>query len=135
MAEMKIKALPENLNQVQNFVDGELELMACPMKIQMKIDLCVEEMYINVASYAYNNGIGDAQIIVEACKERPGVRITLIDCGDAYDPLQKGDPDVTASAEEREIGGLGIFLVKKNMDQLSYVRSAGKNILRMTKYF
>lgn len=135
MAELKIEALRENLNRVMSFVDEHLEGIDCPMKAQMQIDLCVEEMFINVASYAYGDQKGDAIIRLEEEKDPSGISIVLVDEGMPYDPLAKADPDVTASADQRQIGGLGIFLVKKNMDDISYKRDGNKNVFRMTKYF
>ncbi len=135
MAEFKIEALKENLNHVMSFVDEHLEGVDCPMKAQMQIDLCVEEMFINVASYAYGSGKGDVIIRLEEEKDPSGISIVLVDEGMPYDPLAKADPDVTASADQRQIGGLGIFLVKKNMDNISYRRDGNKNVFRMTKFF
>ena len=135
MAEFKIEALKENLNHVMSFVDEHLEGVDCPMKAQMQIDLCVEEMFINVASYAYGSGKGDVIIRLEEEKDPSGISIVLVDEGMPYDPLAKADPDVTASADQRRIGGLGIFLVKKNMDNISYRREGNKNVFRMTKLF
>ncbi len=135
MAEFKIEALKENLNQVMSFVDEHLEGIDCPMKAQMQIDLCVEEMFINVASYAYGSEKGDVIIRLEEEKDPTGISIVLVDEGVPYDPLAKEDPDVTASADQRQIGGLGIFLVKKNMDNISYRRDGNKNVFRMTKFF
>ena len=135
MAEFKIEALKENLNHVMSFVDEHLEGVDCPMKAQMQIDLCVEERFINVASYAYGSGKGDVIIRLEEEKDPSGISIVLVDEGMPYDPLAKADPDVTASADQRQIGGLGIFLVKKNMDNISYRRDGNKNVFRMTKFF
>ena len=135
MAEYKIEALKENLNQVMSFVDEHLEGIDCPMKTQMQIDLCVEEMFINVASYAYEDKKGDVIIRLEEEKDPSGISIVLVDEGMPYDPLAKADPDVTASADQRQIGGLGIFLVKKNMDNISYKRDGDRNVFRMTKFF
>ena len=92
-------------------------------------------MFINVASYAYGDQKGDAIIRLEEEKDPSGISIVLVDEGMPYDPLAKADPDVTASADQRQIGGLGIFLVKKNMDDISYKRDGNKNVFRMTKYF
>ena len=98
----------------------------------MQIDIAVEELYVNIASYAYAPATGPATLQVEL--EEGGVAaITFIDEGVPYDPLAKPDPDVTLSAEERQIGGLGIFMVKKSMDSMDYARRDGKNMLRIRK--
>ncbi len=135
MAEIRIPALKDNLNTVMAFLEEQLELMGCPMKDQMKISLCVEEMFINIASYAYGDTPGEAVLDLEPTADPAGVRITLMDSGMAFNPLDREDPNVTASAEERQIGGLGIFLVKKNMDKVSYRYDDGYNIIEMIRYY
>lgn len=133
MKELVIDALTDNLPQVLAFVDGELEAADCPMKIQMQIDIAVEEIFVNIAHYAYSPEVGTATVRVEVMGEPPAVDITFIDGGVPYDPLAKADPDVTLSAEERQIGGLGIFMVKKSMDDVKYEYLDGHNILTLKK--
>lgn len=133
MKELVIDALTDNLPQVLAFVDEQLEAADCPMKIQMHIDIAVEEIFVNIAHYAYNPDIGTATVRVEVMGEPPAVDITFIDNGIPYDPLAKADPDVTLSAEERQIGGLGIFMVKKTMDDVKYEYLDGHNILTLKK--
>ena len=133
MKELVIDALTDNLPQVLAFVDGELEAADCPMKIQMQIDIAVEEIFVNIARYAYSPEVGTATVRVEVMGEPPAVDITFIDGGVPYDPLAKADPDVTLSAEERQIGGLGIFMVKKSMDDVTYEYRDGHNILTLKK--
>lgn len=135
MKELKIDALTQNLDQVIAFLEEELEAMDCPMKTMLQIDVAVEEIYVNIASYAYTSGVGYAIIRVEGLKDPDGVSITFIDEGIPYNPLEKADPDVTLAAEERQIGGLGIYMVKKSMDNMEYERTDGKNILTITKKF
>jgi anti-sigma regulatory factor (Ser/Thr protein kinase) len=135
MKELKIKASIENLEQVIAFVDEELEKNDCSMKTQIQIDVAVEEIFVNIASYAYQPGEGDATIIVDVVQDPTRVEITFIDTGVEYDPLKKEDPDITLSAEERQIGGLGIFMVKKSMDDMIYNYNDGKNILKIIKNF
>ncbi len=126
------KARLERLDDVLAFVDGILEELGCPMKIQMQMDVAVEELYVNIARYAYAPGTGPTTIRVES-KEGPVISITFISRGVPFDPLAKPDPDITLPAEERQIGGLGIFMVKKSMDDLHYEYRDGKNVLTMTK--
>lgn len=133
MKELELEALTDNLPQVLSFVDEQLEAADCPMKIQMQIDIAVEEIFVNIAHYAYNPDVGTAKVRVEVLSEPPAVDITFIDNGIPYDPLAKADPDVTLSAEERQIGGLGIFMVKKSMDDVKYEYLDGHNILTLKK--
>lgn len=133
MKELVIQALTDNLPQVLSFVDEQLENANCPMKIQMQIDIAVEEIFVNIAHYAYNPEIGTATVRVEVMGDPPAVDITFIDGGIPYDPLAKADPDVTLSAEDRQIGGLGIFMVKKTMDDVKYEYLNGHNILTLKK--
>ena len=133
MAEMTIAANTGNLDKVLAFVDAELEKLDCPLKTQMQIDLAVEELFVNIANYAYAPGKGDATLRLEPAAGDRGVAITFIDSGVPYDPLAKPDPDVSLSAEERKIGGLGIFMVKKSMDDMKYQYRDGQNVLTITK--
>lgn len=133
MKELDIQATTENLPQVLAFVDEEIEKADCPMKVQMQIDMAVEEIFINIANYAYIPDVGPAQIRVEVQEDPLSVVLSFIDHGKPYDPLAKDDPDVTLSAEERKIGGLGIFLAKKSMDEINYEYKDGHNILTMKK--
>ena len=131
--ELTIEAKIDNLPVVTDFVNAELEALDCPMKAQMQLDIAIDELFSNIANYAYNPEIGHATVRVEVEKEPLSVTVTFIDNGTPYDPLAKADPDVTLSAEERDIGGLGIFLVKKSMDDVSYEYKNGKNILKIKK--
>jgi anti-sigma regulatory factor (Ser/Thr protein kinase) len=130
MKELKIEAIIENLGTVLDFVAGELETAAYPAKLQTQIAISVEEIFVNIAQYAYNPEVGGAVIRVSVGDE---IAIEFEDRGKPYNPLEKPDPDVTAKAEEREIGGLGIFMVKKIMDTVEYQHAAGKNILLIKK--
>ena len=134
MPELKLKAEVESLDSVLAFLDEHLEAVGCPFKTQMKLDVAVEEIYVNIASYAYAPGSGDATIRVQTYSDPKRVTVTFIDSGIPYDPLQRPDPDVTLSAEQRQIGGLGILMVKKSMDDMTYVRRDGQNILTIMKY-
>ena len=111
----------------------KLEEIDCPMKAQMQIDIAIDELFGNIAHYAYNPETGPATVRVEVSEAPISVIITFIDRGIPYDPLKKDDPDITLSAEERGIGGLGIFMVKKTMDEITYEYKDGQNILRIRK--
>lgn len=133
MDKITIEAKVDNLNEVLAFVDEKLEANDCPMKVQMQIDVAVEEIFVNIASYAYNPEIGPATIYCEVSEDPLEVTISFMDSGVPYDPLAKEDPDVTLSAEERQIGGLGIYMVKKSMDNVSYEYKDGQNIFTIKK--
>lgn len=101
--------------------------------MQIQIDIAVEEMFVNVASYAYRPGTGTATLRVHADASTRTAGITILDSGVPYDPLAKEDPDITLPAEKRQIGGLGIFMVKKSMDEVRYRRENGQNVFTMIK--
>ena len=133
MKEMTIDAAVENIPAVTAFVEEQLEQYNCPMKAQMQIDIAIDELFSNIAQYAYTPNTGKATVRVEVTENPMAVVITFIDNGVPYDPLAKADPDITKSADEREIGGLGIFMVKKSMDEITYEYKDGQNILKIKK--
>ena len=133
MKELTVEAKTTNIEAVTDFVNEQLEALDCPMKAQMQIDIAIDELFGNIAHYAYNPEIGKATVRVEVIKDPLAVVITFIDNGVPYDPLAKADPDTTLSAEEREIGGLGIYMVKKSMDEITYEYKDGQNILAIKK--
>ena len=135
MKELTLEATVDNLPQVMSFLEEELEAAGCPMKTQMQISVSVEEIYVNIASYAYAPGTGEATVRVEFRDDPAAVCITFIDSGVPFDPLRKADPDVTLSSEERGIGGLGIYMTKKAMNERCYAYEDGKNVLTMVKHF
>lgn len=134
MNELTIAATVENIEVVTDFVNQQLEALNCPMKAQMQIDIAIDELFSNIARYSYNPEVGQATVRVEVVEDPLAVTITFIDNGVPYDPLAKADPDVTLSAEEREIGGLGIYMVKKTMDDITYEYKDGQNILSIKKF-
>jgi len=133
MKEIRVPAQVEQLEVVNDFVAAELEMRDCSPKIQMQVALAVEEIFMNIANYAYNPEVGEATIRCCVGGEPLHIEITFLDDGKPYDPLAKEDPDITLSAEEREIGGLGVFLVKKLMDDVRYEYKDGSNILTVWK--
>ena len=133
MDKLTVEAKTENLEEVLGFVDRHLEAMDCSPKVSVQIDVAVEELFVNIAHYAYSPGTGDATIDVEILKDPAAIAITFTDRGKPFDPLAKEDPDITLSAEERQIGGLGIYMVKKSMDEVVYEYKDGQNILRIKK--
>ena len=133
MKEQTFDATIANLMAVTLFIDEWLESLDCGMKAQTQIDLAVDELFTNIASYAYAPGSGEATIRLNFDEAGRVASVTFIDSGVPYDPLQKPDPDVTLSAEEREIGGLGIYMAKKATDRMDYRRENGRNILTIYK--
>ena len=133
MDELTIEATLENIPTVTAFVDCLLEGLDCPFKAQTQIDVAIDELFSNIAQYAYDPETGPATVRVEVQEDPMAVIITFSDHGKPYDPLSGKDPDLTLSAEDREPGGLGVFLVKKTMDDVSYEYRDGQNILRIRK--
>ena len=133
MKELVIEADRNNLLKVQSFIDEQLEDAGCPMLTQIAIDVAVEELFVNIASYAYDQEIGVAVVQVEILDDPLSVEITFIDNGKQYDPLAKPDPDITLGVKERKKGGLGIYMVKNSMDDMRYEYKEGKNILTIKK--
>ena len=125
----KTEALPD----VLSFVEQMLESFECPMKMQTAICVAIEEVFVNVAHYAYGGGEGEVDLGIGWDEENRTVTFCVADKGIPFDPMKKPDPDITLSVEEREIGGLGIFIAKKTMDSLSYAYENGENILTMIK--
>ena len=130
MKELVVEARLECLNDVISFVNEELERNHCPPEPQGSIVLAVEEIFVNIAHYAYQPGSGSAAINITVSEEAV---IKFEDTGRAYNPLERPDPDVNLPIMEREIGGLGIFIVKTIMDKVDYMRQDNKNVLILTK--
>lgn len=133
MKELTVDATLESIPVITAFVDEQLEQFGCPVKAQMQIDIAIDELFSNIVHYAYHPGVGPATVRVEVVEAPLSVVITFIDQGIPYDPLSKADPDVTLPAEERELGGLGIYIVKKNMSEITYEYKDGRNILKIRK--
>ena len=131
--EIEIDAAVENLDKVLSFVTSHLEEKSCSFKELNRISLAVEEVFVNIANYAYSPEVGKARVRVEVTNEPVTVSITFIDHGKPYDPFARPDPDVSLSVSERKIGGLGVFLVKRTMDDVYYEYKDGCNILRLQK--
>ncbi len=131
--EIEVTAAVENLPEVTAFVEEALSGISCGYKTQMQIGIAVEEIFVNIAQYAYAPSTGTVRVRAELSDSPLALTITFTDSGVPYDPLAKPDPDVTLSAEERRIGGLGIFMTKKAMDEVAYRFEDGKNIFTMKK--
>ena len=133
MKSLMVPAKTDELQKVLDFIEGELRGQDCPMKTELQIMIAVEEVFVNIAHYAYGGEPGMVVISYEVLADPPSVRIQFRDDGEPYNPLEREDPDVSRPAEERDIGGLGIFMVKKSMDRLEYAYEDGKNVLTLTK--
>jgi sigma-B regulation protein RsbU (phosphoserine phosphatase) len=133
MTKKTFPAKTEILSDILGFVDEMLQHYECPMKIQMAICVAIEEVFVNVAHYAYGGGEGNVTLSIGFDEKSRTITLRMSDNGIPFDPLKKPDPDITLSAEEREIGGLGIFITKKTMDTVTYAYENGENILTMIK--
>lgn len=133
MKELCVPAKLEQLDPVLAFVSGELEAANCDAAVQTQIMIAVEEIFVNIFSYAYPPKEGMATIRMRIEGDPAVAQIEMIDQGVPYDPLQREDPDITLSAQERGIGGLGIFMVKQTMDEVSYRYEGHSNILTIKK--
>jgi anti-sigma regulatory factor (Ser/Thr protein kinase) len=128
-----LAAVPENFAAAQEQVRSFLGSDSCSMRTLFELDMVVEEVFINVASYAYPGSTGSVSLDLALDKEQNFLYLTFRDSGIPYDPLRKQSPDLSAPAEKRPIGGLGIFLVQKYSDSLSYEYAEGENRLTIGK--
>lgn len=133
MDELTLNAVKENIDPITEFVNEKLKQLNCPMKIMAQFDVAIDEIVSNIANYAYHPEVGEVSVRIEVEEDPPAVIITFIDRGKPFDPMELRDPDIDAPADEREIGGLGVYLVKKSMDGIVYTYENGKNILRIRK--
>lgn len=133
MMEKTFPAKDEHLYEVLGFVEETLESFGCPVKTQMAVSVAIEEVFVNVSHYAYQNKTGDVTLHIEFDEDSRIITFRMKDNGIPFNPLEKPDPDITLSAEERDIGGLGIFITRRTMDSLSYSYENSENILTMTK--
>ena len=133
MKSLTVPAELERLQTVQDFIAEELESRDCPMKAQFQIEVAVEEIFVNIVSYAYRPEVGEATIRCAVEEEPLQVTIQFLDHGKPFDPLAKEDADTSGEALEEREGGLGILMVKKSMDDVRYDYENGKNILTIRK--
>lgn len=133
MAEITVAADLDSLNDVLAFVDGEMERAGCSMKLMTQVDMAVEEIFVNIARYAYHPEAGEASVRCEAGGDPFQIVVGFADQGRPFNPLDREDPDVTLDAEARQLGGLGILMAKKLMDEIQYEYRDGKNILTLRK--
>ena len=134
MKEITVKAVTENLDRVTDFANAFMEELGCSMRNIMRIDVVIDEIFANVSGYAYGQGTGDFTLRLSIEEDPKRVQLSFIDSGIPFDPLKREDPDTKLDAAHRLIGGLGIFVVKKTMDEVSYRYENGHNILTVAKY-
>lgn len=125
--EILFPATDESMSRVNAFVEGELDKAGCMVSARTKVMVALEELFVNVAHYAYEGKDGDVSVSIEF--EDKDMILVLKDKGRPFNPLEKPDPNVEASLDERSIGGLGIFMVKKTMDEFDYEYKDGENIV------
>ena len=133
MKEITVPATLDNVETVTEFVDELLNALRCPPPVRTQIDIAIDEVFSNIVRYAYSPEEGPATVRVDAAEEPRSVVITFIDHGKPYNPLTTAAPDTTLSAKQRRIGGLGVYMLKKTMDDLAYAYTDGKNILTICK--
>lgn len=133
MKTITVPAALEQLEVVQSFIEEELAMAGCSAEAKIQIQVAVEEIYVNIACYAYHPQVGEATISCSVGGDPTQVVIRFLDQGNPFNPLDKEDTDISASAKEQKIGGLGILIVKKSMDQVEYAYENGKNILTIKK--
>ena len=133
MKQMTLPARRRNIPLIIDFVNRELESLGCSRKTEAQIDIAIDELYSNIANYGYEEDDGEVTVTLDTDTVPRTVTISFTDEGKPFNPLERADPDVTLSAKERKIGGLGIYMVKKSMDDVSYEYKAGKNILTIRK--
>lgn len=133
MKQIAVEAKTENLPQVLQMVKDTLSKYMCSEKCKMQIQIAVEEIFVNVASYAYHTDEKPLTVQCEMMEHPLALSIVFMDAGIPYNPLEKAAPCLDASVEERQIGGLGIFMVRQMMDEMTYEYKDGMNILRIRK--
>jgi anti-sigma regulatory factor (Ser/Thr protein kinase) len=124
-----------DIDGVTEFIEKNLEDTECPIKTIYKLNVAADEIFSNIVKHAYPDSPGDVDISFVCDREAGCVTMSFADSGEPYDPTQTPDPDVSLSAEERPVGGLGIFVVKRTMDSVLYERKDGKNVLTVVKKF
>ena len=133
MDSMTVKAQTDELDKVTDFVEEKLAPYECPMRTMLQLRLAIEEIFVNIASYAYSPEVGEAEIRCEVLKDPLRVVIQFLDSGQPFDPLAREDADTSEEALMSREGGLGILLVKNTMDDVQYTYENGKNILTIQK--
>jgi len=133
MKSITIPATVDQMQQILDLINLDLTENDCSLQSEMQINIAVEELFVNICHYAYHPETGAATVQWEVTGDPPCITIQFLDAGHPYNPLEKEDPDTTLSVEDRNIGGLGVYLVKKTMDHMSYEYKDGRNTLTIQK--
>ena len=123
-----------NLSQVKAFICAELETTGLAKDVLHQIRMAVEEIFVNISEYGYDNSAGPVTISAGTDGKSSAVLVKIADSGLPFDPLENKSPDLTVPIAQRRKGGLGIFMVRRVMDEVSYEYKDGQNILTMIKY-
>ena len=135
MKEITVPATLDNVETVTEFVNEQLDGLCCPLPVRTQVDIAIDEVFSNIARYAYSTEEGMATVRMDVTEKPPSVTLTFIDHGKPFDPLTADAPDTTLAAKQRRIGGLGVFMLKKTMDDIAYECRDGMNILTIHKSF
>ena len=134
MREITVDASVDQIKPVTDFVNQQLEELGCSTRTRIQIDVAIDEIFSNIARYSYSETKGTATVRVDVEEDPLSIIITFIDQGYPYNPLSKEMPNtIGLPAKKRPIGGLGLFMVKKTMDAISYTYEKGQNILKIRK--
>ena len=135
MKEVSLKSTLENVEVLTGIIDSELESVGCPTKAIMQVDVAIDEIFSNIVNYGYDCENEEIVIKYDVDPKDKSISITFVDSGKRYNPLDKDDPNISEDAETRKIGGLGIYIVKKTMDNMVYKYENNKNYLTIIKKF
>ena len=134
MAEITVRAAPEQIDAVMDFVNRQLDVLSCPEETRVDLDVAVDELLSNIIRYAYGSETGTVTVRVETQLEPKALILTFLDQGAPFDPLAEERPDTTSlPARERPMGGLGLYLVRSLVDEITYARRDGQNVLTVHK--
>lgn len=131
--ELVLEAAEEHTDELIEFLNAQLSQADCPRKARVQLDVAAEELFVNIARYAYDGEAGSVTVRTAFFDDPLCVQITFIDSGKPFDPLKTQAPDTSVSPEERPVGGLGIYLVKNSMDAIEYTYRDGCNVLTIRK--
>lgn len=134
MKEIILESKSENLNTLLLEIEELIEDKRISIKSKLQLELIIEELFVNICSYAYED-VGDIKIQYELLEDPLRIIVTFIDTGIEFNPLNKIGPDLTLTAEQRDVGGLGLTIVRKNVDKIDYKYENNQNILTIEKVF
>lgn len=133
MRDLKLNASKDTLYTVLDVIEAHLDKNGCPDSVKLELLIAVEEIYMNIANYAYGGEAGEVTVQMEISQDPKVCQVIFKDKGIPYDPLKREDPDISLSPQERGIGGLGIYMVKQLMDRVEYRYEDETNILLLER--